>query len=180
MATTKPHLELTGTLTGTPAIAFKPPGKYVYQRTKPGLGNVPEDRRKRQQCRAWTRGTLRHTVRQQPYRLRFALGAITWAGMSDSAKEAWRTPGREKKLNRFQAFMRNWNRTMPLPHGTMFDSGDTSWDTGNTTFDVPSPTVFDGGLTVWDASATTFDIPKPTAFDGGLTNWDGNATTFFN
>lgn len=176
----KPYLELRGILSGTPAIPLKAPGKYVYQRTKKGLGNVPEDRTDRQQCRRHVIGTLRHTVKQQPYRLRFALGVETWRGMTEPQKEEWRIPSRKLHLNRFQGFMRNWGRTRHTPTGSTWDTGLTIWDTGLTTWDIPSPTFWDAGATFFDLSLTTFDTPKATVFDGNATTWDNDTTYFFN
>jgi len=111
----KPYIELRGILTGPPAIPLKPHGKYVYQKTVAGHGNIPEDKSNRQQCRRWVRGTLVHTAKQQPYRARFALGVEAWHGLTDSEKETWRVPGAKLHLNRFQSFMRNWCRTQPIP-----------------------------------------------------------------
>lgn len=173
-------MELRGTLSGTPAIPLKPPGKYVYQRTAKGNGNVPEDLTNRQQCRRHVIGTTQHTVKQQPYRLRFALGVETWRGMTEQQKEAWRIPARTLHLNRFQGFMREWGRTKQPPTGSTWDTDSTTWDSGKTSWDIPSPTFWDTGTTAWDASLTTFDTPKATVFDGNVTTWDGDTTYFFN
>lgn len=175
----RPVISISGILSGVPFNTTKPLGKYVYQKTKKGLGNIDGDQSKRQQVRTWTTGTLRHTVKQQPYRLRFATGVATWAGMTAPQKETWRSPGRKLKLNRFQAFMRDWGRTKPTPTGTQWDGTITNWDTGQTTFDMPSPTFWDLGITTWDLSLTTFDTPRATVFDGNATTWDNDITTFF-
>jgi len=131
----KPHIELRGILTGTPDVPLKPFGKYVYQRTSAGHGNIPGDKTQRQQVRVWVRGTLTNTPAQQPYRARFALGVTAWHALTPQEKEAWRAPGAKLHLNRFQAFMREWGRTQPLPTNTVWDAGTTAWDAGTTIWD---------------------------------------------
>lgn len=152
----KPHFALTGILTGVPFGTAKPSAKYVYQKTKAGLGNIPEDKTKRQQVRLWVRGTLTNTPAQQPQRARFALGVAAWHSLTPEEKETWRAPGTARHLNRFQAFMRDWCLTQPLP----------------------ASTVWDGGLSIWDDGATTWPLPEGAQWDGGAANWDGGATIF--
>ena len=132
----KPHLELSGILTGIPANTGKPYGKYIYQKTRAGHGNIHGDTTKRQQVRIWVRGTNPNTPAQQPYRARFALGVAAWHKLIPEEKESWRAPGIALKLNRFQAFMRDYLRTQPVPVGTEWDGGTTTWDSGTTTWDM--------------------------------------------
>jgi hypothetical protein len=132
---TAKSITLTGILTGTPAVPGKPHGKYVYQKTRAGHGNIPGDKQRREQVRIWVQGTLVNTPAQQPYRGRFAQGVAAWHALADIQKEEWRQPGAILGLNRFQAFMRNWCRTQPLPSGTVWDGGLTTWDGGSTTWE---------------------------------------------
>lgn len=157
----KQWLSITGILTHTPDGTGQPFGKYVFQKTIPGLGNVPGDKTRTQQIRRWTAGTPSNTILQQPHRERFAIGVATWHGLTEPEKEAWRAPGRLLKLNRFQAFMRNWCRTQPLPVIGEWDGGTTTWDAGATSWDAPVATGWDGGATSWDGGATTWiDTPE--------------------
>ena len=132
----KLHLSLRGILTGTPAFGTLPFGKYVYQKTKAGLGNTPNDKTRTLQCRRWVAGVQPHTSRQAPYRARFALGVAAWHALTEQDKELWRAPSRKLNLNRFQGFMRNWCRTQPVPTVTIWDAGLTTWDGGSTSWDA--------------------------------------------
>lgn len=104
-------LELTGILTGIPPGTDLPPGKYVFQKTKAGLGNVPGDRKRRHQVRVWTAGTNPNTPGQQINRATFAEGVAAWHLLSPAQKETWRVPAEKLRLNNFQLWMRHWMRS---------------------------------------------------------------------
>lgn len=131
------YIELTGILTGMPENDIRPFGKYVYQRTRAGHGNIAGDASKRQQVRIWVRGTMRNTPAQQPYRARFALGVAAWHAMTNAQKEVYRVPGQKLGLNRFQLFMREWNLTHTTPTASVWDAGASTWDSGATTWPLP-------------------------------------------
>lgn len=105
------YTELRGILTGVPEGTTLPAGKYIYQKTKPGLGNIPGDKTRRLQVRRWTVQTNPRTAAQREARMAFRLGVTAWKKKSESEKEAWRAPGLKLGLNRFQAFMRDWMKT---------------------------------------------------------------------
>lgn len=151
------HLTLTGILTGTPALTTLPHGKWVYQKTRVGHGNIPGDRDRRHQVRRWVQGTQVNTSNQQPYKARFALGVGAWHALTPEEKETWRKPGEKLHLNRFQCFMRNWCRTHPPGTATTWDMGTTAWDAGTTIWPLPEGTQWDDGSTTWDAGATLWD-----------------------
>ena len=156
----KTHLQITGILTGTPDIPAKPHGKYVYQKTKAGLGNVPGDKSRRKQCRIWTRGTYSNTPAQQPFRARFADGVSAWHALTPSQKELWRKPGAKLHLNRFQAFMRYYLRSEPLPEAyrmeielDMTGSGGAGSPTISKTFEIVDANIVAGNLLTMAHSA---------------------------
>ena len=153
MVTTNKWLSISGILHCTPEGTGKPFAKYVYQKTLAGHGNIPGDPSKRQQVRLWVAGTYSNTPAQQPQHARFAQGVAAWHALTSTEKETWRAPGSKLRLNRFQAFMRDWCRTKPLPSGTIWDGGTTIWD-GGTTFWDSGTTFWDGGTTIWDGGAT--------------------------
>jgi hypothetical protein len=153
--TTKPHthLILTGIFTGVPPGTSLPAGKYVFQKTVAGLGNITSDRSGRQQVRRWVRGTPTNTPLQQPQRARFARGVAAWHALSPEQKEAWRVPSRALGLNRFQGFMRTWCRTEPIQSVTVWDNSTTAWTGSGTIFDTPE-TNWDSGATEMDSTPT--------------------------
>src|SRR3990170_7302751 len=149
----KTHLQITGILTGTPDIPPKPHGKYVYQKTKAGSGNPPGKNPRRKQCRVWTRGTYSNTAAQQPFRARFAAGVTTWHALTPSQKELWRKPGAKLHLNRFQAFMRYYLRSEPLPEAyrmeielDMTGSGGAGSPTISKSFEIVDANIVAGNL----------------------------------
>jgi hypothetical protein len=153
----KHSLLLTGILTGIPWGTTKPLQKYVYQKTRAGHGNIPDDKHRRQQVRKWVQGTLTNTPAQQPQRGRFALGVSAWHALTPEQKEVWRVPGEKIHLNCFQMFMRNWCLTTPLPTITLWDDGATIW--------LDSASQWDDGLTNFDNSGTFWDGQTVTTWD---------------
>lgn len=128
-------LEINGILTCTPEGTGKPLGKYVFQRTKPGLGNTPGDKTKTRQIRRWVQGANPRTPAQMRQRARFAEGVAEWHTLAPEQRAAWKKIGRPRSLNGFQAFMRNWCLTTILPAHTVWDGAATIWDDGLTDWD---------------------------------------------
>jgi len=151
-------LTLTGILTGVPPGTAKPSGKYVYQKTAKGRGNIPGDKTRTYQVRRWVRGTQPNTPGQQPGRGKFALGVGHWHTLSDPEKETFRIPAEQLRLNRFQFFMREWMRSEPQIAATVWDSGTTVWDAGGTSWPWPEFDYWDGGATTWDGGNTVWEI----------------------
>src|ERR1035441_3996128 len=130
-----PALNMTGTLTCTPAGMALPFGKYVYQKCGHGLGNVPSDKSKTLQVRRWVTNNGGRSAAHSRNRARFAAGVRAWHALAEADKEAWRAIGLKSHYNRFNAFMRNWCLTAAAPVGTIWDAGATKWDAGKTTWD---------------------------------------------
>jgi hypothetical protein len=126
----KPFFSLTGILTGEQPGTGKPPGKYVYQKTKKGLGNIPGDTTRRHQVRIWTAGTNPNTPSQQIYRNKFAAGVAAWHALTGSEKEALRVPAEKLHLNNFQLFMRQWMRADHVALGSQWNGGTVTWNNG--------------------------------------------------
>lgn len=126
---------LSGILSGKPDVPGKPPGKYVYQKTKAGLGNIPGDKTRRHQIRIWTAGTNPNTTGQQVFRNKFRLGVAKWHTFSPSVKESLRLPAEKLHLNNFQLYMRKWMHNQWVHPYTTWDNESTTWDSGATTWD---------------------------------------------
>jgi hypothetical protein len=146
---------LTGILTGTPDVPGKPAGKYVYQKTKAGHGNIPGDKSRRQQVRIWTAGTNPNTPAQIPFRSKFRDGVASWHTLSAPEKEALRRQAEKLHLNNFQLYMRLWMlATTPSTSvqwdadQAVWDDGTPSWDDGTDKWDY-EVAVWDDGTTIW-------------------------------
>ena len=174
----KKHITLTGILTGIPEGTTKPFGKYVYQKTVPGHGNIDGDKTNRQQVRRWVRGTMRNTQAQQIFRKRFALGLGHWQTASESERETWRAPSKQQRLNRFQGFMRAWMQDKNSSMWSHWDAGATIWDSGLTTWPQPEGDVWDSGKTHWDKIVRTAWDAGSTVWDLGISEWDKTETIF--
>ena len=131
-----PALNMTGTLTGTPAGMALPFGKWVYQKCGHGLGNVPGDKTKRLQVRKWVTNNGGKSAAHSRNRARFAAGVRAWQALPEAEKEVWRAPALKLNMNRFNGFMRHWCMTAAVPTGTVWDGGGTVWDAGKTTWDM--------------------------------------------
>lgn len=127
-------LDLKGTLSGVPFGSNMPDARYVYQKTKPGLGNVPGDKTRTLQIRLQPAQYNPRTTQQVLNRLRFQAGVAAYKALTTEEKSEWKRQGRLKKLNGFQFFMRVWCKTQPQPTTTTWDAGSTTWDTGSTTW----------------------------------------------
>jgi hypothetical protein len=77
---TKPRIALRarGKLTFDPALPGRTFGTYVFQKTIPGLGNIPNDPTQTLQLRRWVIGTNPRTPAQQAFRLAFAAAMAAW------------------------------------------------------------------------------------------------------
>jgi hypothetical protein len=150
----RPWLELRGTLTGTPWETALPPGKYVYQRTARGHGNITDDRARQQQVRRHVIPANPNTALQIPQRLRFAQGVAAWHALTEPEREAYRAPGRARGLNRFQQFMSEYIPAHELPGSSVWDGGTSIWDGGTSIWDLVITSTWDGGTSIWDGGST--------------------------
>lgn len=108
------NLDIRGTLECTPPIAGKPAGRYVFQRTRPGHGNVLADPTRSLQCRIWTAGTNPRTQGQQTNRAAFAAAVLAWHSLSPPELAALRAAANDTNLNAYQLFLK---RRMAEFHG---------------------------------------------------------------
>lgn len=121
---------LTGILTGIPDNTALPAGKYVYQKTKAGLGNIPGDRTRRHQVRIWTAGTNPNTAAQRPRRALFKMGVTAWHDLTPAEQQALKTPAEKRGLNNFQLFMSTYMKTHDAPIGAIWNGGAVTWNGG--------------------------------------------------
>lgn len=105
------HIELTGSL-DEPDPAH--PGQFVrvvYQRTAPGLGNLPNSGK-------FDRQRRRHVVPHDPQtpaqvarRAKMAAAVLAWQAMTPQNRSAWTTPAAARNITPFNAFVSNFLRT---------------------------------------------------------------------
>jgi len=129
------NLELTGTLSCVPLNTTKPFTKYVFQRTRAGHGNVITDTARKQQVRIWVKGTPSFSSAQTGARGRLALAVGAWQALDANSKKTWQDQASNTGLNAFQLFIKNYcNTHAPAAH-TIWDKGNTTWDSNTTFFD---------------------------------------------
>lgn len=105
---TDPHrLSLTprGSLNFCPAAPPRPCGRYVYQLTAYGKGNVPDDPTGRLQLRRWVMPADPRTPAQVAHRAAFAAAVAAWQSMPQEARDSWRIPGKARNLPAYNAFL---------------------------------------------------------------------------
>jgi hypothetical protein len=103
-----PHkitLDVRGKLYFDPEGPARGPGAYVYQRTRAGWGNIPEDKSGRLQLRRWVRPYDPHTPAQIAQRARMAAGVAAWHALSPEARAAWRAAGKQRGIPAYNAFL---------------------------------------------------------------------------
>ena len=98
-------LSIRGKLNFCPANPPRPCGTYVYQRVKPGLGNVEGVARDNLQLRAWVIPYDPMTPAQLARRAVMAAGVTAWRLLSPAEKDAWRAAGKGRALPGFQTFI---------------------------------------------------------------------------
>jgi hypothetical protein len=129
-------LKIRGTLTYTPALPIRDPGKYVIQRVGKGLGNVPGQPDNNLQVRLWTAGTNPNTTGQQTQRAKMTAAVSAWAALSAADKRQWRTAAVAHSLTGYNWFISQYLLGNVTPAGTTWDGGATTWDGGATLWDV--------------------------------------------
>lgn len=101
-------LDIRGTLYFCPVEPVRPCGKYVYQKVRAGLGNVPSDPHKALQLRRHVIPYDPHTPAQTARRARMASGVAAWHALGPDDKKAWRAAGASRRLPGFQTFISAW------------------------------------------------------------------------
>jgi hypothetical protein len=98
-------LRTLGKLTFAPSDPVRPLGQYVYQRVRPGLGNVAHDRKAALQLRRHTEHQDAHTPAQLEWRERFTAAVTAWHALDPAARHAWQIEGKKKRLPGYNAFL---------------------------------------------------------------------------
>lgn len=107
----EPHdltLQIAGKITLTEAAPGRPAGTYVYQRTAPGLGNIPADPRKALQLRRHVIPTDPATPAQQQRRATLAAAVQAWHDLTPTARQAWAPQAKEAGLSIYNAFLSDY------------------------------------------------------------------------
>lgn len=98
-------LDARGVIWLTPTDPPRPPGRYVYQRVRAGLGNVASDPTRRTQLRRWVRGTNPNTPAQQARRSIVRNAAAAWNLFNQAEKNYWKTQGKNRRITGYNAYI---------------------------------------------------------------------------
>lgn len=110
---TDPHkltLDVRGKLYFDPDGPDRGPGHYVYQRTRPGWGNIPEDKSGRLQLRRWVMPADPRTPAQLAQRARMTAGVAEWHALTPEARAAWKATGKARGIPAYNAFLSAYMR----------------------------------------------------------------------
>jgi len=107
-------LRITGTLTCAVPDASKPLGRYVFQRTRQGHGNVATDTTRTLQIRVWSAGTNPQTPAQQINRAAFADAVAAWQLLPSADRAQLRLDAVGTNMNAYQLWLK---RSMTTFHG---------------------------------------------------------------
>lgn len=98
-------IDTRGAIRITPTDPPRAPGRYVYQRTLAGHGNVLSDPTRRLQLRRWVRGTNPQTPAQQSRRTIFATAVSNWATFTAPDKIYWKRQAKPRRITAFNAYV---------------------------------------------------------------------------
>lgn len=98
-------LAIRGTIWTAPCDPPRPYGRYVYQRTAPGWGNVTADPTHRTQVRVWRPTPNPNTIPQQLVRARLRAAVSAWRAMSPAEHETWRVAGQRDGRPGYHQYM---------------------------------------------------------------------------
>jgi hypothetical protein len=81
-------------------------GKYVFQQTRHGHGNVAGDKTRRQQVRNWVKGRNPKTPAQQTNRDAFSSAVVAWHALSSETKAQLKKDSVGTNCNAYQLFLK--------------------------------------------------------------------------
>jgi hypothetical protein len=154
----QPAFEFCGTVTEADPDNPGQVAKFVYQRTTPGAGNLPNDPTRTRQRRRYVLPVNPRTPAQQANRQKHAAAIIAYRLAPELYDTEARQIQRRRKLPYYQAWLSAFLSLNALPVGTNWDGTATTWDAGATAWDNPPATKWDTGATTWDAGLTVFDL----------------------
>lgn len=98
-------LKISGGIYLCPTDPARPCGRYVYQRVRPGLGNVSASADLSLQLRRWVKGTNPRTPAQTARRDKFRAAIAAWHALDTASRHAWRAAGTSRRLPGYHAFL---------------------------------------------------------------------------
>jgi hypothetical protein len=90
-------------------------GDYVYQRVRPGTGNVPDDPTGSLQLRRHVPTSTSNTPAQQITRTRFAAATAAWHQLEPADKHNWNAIGAKKRISGYNAYISMWIKKHHTP-----------------------------------------------------------------
>jgi hypothetical protein len=100
------NLGLTGTLHCIKPVAGGTMGKYVFQKTRAGHGNIAGDVTRTLQVRRWVKGSNPRTPGQQVNRAAFATAVLAWHALSGEQRAALKHKSVGTNMNAYQLFLK--------------------------------------------------------------------------
>jgi hypothetical protein len=145
------QLSITGKIHTAPEDPPLPPGRYVYQRTAPGLGNITTDQTGRSQVRAHVFPANPRTAAQLAHRGRIAAAVRAWHALSPEQQKQYQPAAAKQGLSAYHVFIAEYVRTHAVtsfsPWRSLWDGDKSGWDTGKTDW-----------RSSWDNGETLFDL----------------------
>lgn len=108
--TPPPALQIRGKVHLQPDDPDQPPTLYVFQRVRPGLGNLRGNGTYNYQVRLHVIPTDRHTPAQLAQRAKITAAVQAWHALTPEQKEAWEPAGTKRKMSGYNAFLSDYMR----------------------------------------------------------------------
>ena len=116
------HLLITGTLTFDPADPLKPLGKYVFQRVRPGFGNLPDRKALDLQLRRHVVPIDPKTSAQMARRALMAAAVARWHARTPADLERWKPIAHERNIPMFNACCSDTLKNYHLSGGILVEN----------------------------------------------------------
>ena len=117
MTDPKPLHQITLNVTGKVLMEdqYAQAAVYVYQRTKPGCGNLNIGTRQDRMLRKHTPGAPAPSLNQNLVRWRFQDAIAAWKALDPATQAEWEQRARSLVMTGYNLFLREFFRANPLP-----------------------------------------------------------------
>lgn len=98
-------LDIRGTITETITDPTPTVEKVVYQKVRPGLGNISNGGKYDRQRRKWVKPTDAKSAAQLARRAKFAAAVAAWHALTQTERDQYKSQAKNKSISAFNAYI---------------------------------------------------------------------------